>query len=188
MRAGRLWHRSRSDGNTVFATQPCTNGTFQRDPNHIAPHQWALESQRGRDRWERHLYVADTTNNRVLKETIEVFGYTQSTIGTGLSQPAGVAVDASGNIYIADSGNRRLVMETLSGLSYVQSTISSNVGAATSVAVDASGNVYVADPGDGLVYKETPSGSSYVQSTIGSNLSLPDAVAVDGAAMFISPI
>ncbi|NYF53550.1 hypothetical protein [Tunturiibacter gelidoferens] len=127
------------------------------------------------------LYIADSGNNRVLKETLLGGSYTQTTIGTGLNSPLGVAVDSNGNVYIADSNNGRLLKETLSGNSYSQSTISSNVGITWSVAVDVSGNVFVADPQGSRVLMESPSGSSYVESTIGSNLSLPDAVAVDGS-------
>jgi sugar lactone lactonase YvrE len=124
------------------------------------------------------LYIADSSNNRVLKETLSGGSYTQTTIGTGLNSPLGVAVDANGNVYIVDSG--RLMKETLSGVSYTQSTISSNVGVAWSVAVDANGNVFVADPQGGRVLRETPSGNGYIESTIGTGLSLPDAVTVDG--------
>ncbi|MDE1177521.1 MAG: NHL repeat-containing protein [Edaphobacter sp.] len=126
-----------------------------------------------------NLYIADSANNRVLKETPSNGSYIQSTIGTGLQSPLGVAVDVSGNLYIADSSNGRLLKETLSGKNYSQSTVSSTVGAAWSVAVDVGGNVFVADPNGNRVLKETPSGSSYVESTIGSGLSLPSAVAVD---------
>ena len=51
-----------------------------------------------------NLYVADTYNNRVLKETWSPGGYTESTIGTGINMPAGIAVDESGNVYIS-TGN-----------------------------------------------------------------------------------
>ena len=34
---------------------------------------------------------------------------TQTTIGSGLSDPTGVAVDGSGNVFIADFGNNRVL-------------------------------------------------------------------------------
>lgn len=127
-----------------------------------------------------NVYIADSSHDRVVKETLSNGGYTESTVGSGLSGPLGVAVDASGNVYIADSGHGALLKETLSGSSYTQSTISSSVGVPWSVAVDASGNVFVADHQTGRLLKETPSGGSYIQSTIGSGLSQPSSVAADG--------
>jgi CubicO group peptidase (beta-lactamase class C family) len=50
-------------------------------------------------------YIADTGNNRVLRETLSAETYSQTTVGSGLSSPSAVAVDGSGNIYIADTSN-----------------------------------------------------------------------------------
>ena len=44
----------------------------------------------------------------------------QNPLGSGLSVPGGVAVDANGNVYIADSGNNRVLVETLSAGTYTQ--------------------------------------------------------------------
>jgi len=72
------------------------------------------------------LYVADTGNHRVLGwRNAANFGngaYADLVIGqpdrfttsatttrTGLNQPAGLAVDAQGNLYVADSGNNRIL-------------------------------------------------------------------------------
>ena len=59
----------------------------------------------------------------MLKETPSGGGYTQTTIGSGLSFPNGVAVDGSGNVYIADTNNNQVLKETLSGGNYTQSTV-----------------------------------------------------------------
>jgi DNA-binding beta-propeller fold protein YncE len=128
-----------------------------------------------------NLYIADSINNRVLKETLSNGSYAQSTIGSGLDEPFGVTVDAGGNVYIADSGNSRVLKETLSGGIYTQSAIGSGLINPVSVAVDGSGNVYIADSWGDLVYMETLSGGIYTQSAIGSGLSDPVSVAVDGS-------
>jgi hypothetical protein len=141
-----------------------------------------------------NVYITDTNNNSVLKETLAGGSYTQSTIpATGLLGPEGVAVDGSGNIYIANteggsSGNGNVLLQTLAGGSYTQSTIpATGLMSPIGVAVDGSGNVYIANfnggsGGTGNVLKETLSGGSYTQSTIAATgLAHPIGVAVDGS-------
>ncbi len=115
-----------------------------------------------------NLYISDTGNNRVREvasggviNTIAgggASGYTtscQTATDAALSGPAGVAVDASGDVYIADFGN--YVVGEVSGGSICAVAgdgtegypSGSNVPAASaeiapgSVAVDSSGNVYI---------------------------------------------
>jgi hypothetical protein len=115
-----------------------------------------------------------------VKETLSGGTYTETTIVTGLTEAAGLAVDASGNLYIASLGNGQVLKETLSVGSYIQSVVASGLSSPAGVAVDGSGNVYIACVGDTQVLKETPSGASYTQSTLGSGFSGPNDVAVDG--------
>ena len=91
------------------------------------------------------LYIVDSYNGRVLKETPVGSGYAQSTAISGLNQPDGVAVDAAGNLYIGDTYNDRLLMETPSVGGYTQSVlVSGPVGdyGPSFVALDGSGNIY----------------------------------------------
>jgi DNA-binding beta-propeller fold protein YncE len=61
-----------------------------------------------------NIYIADTYNNRVLKETLSEGIYTESTIGSDLNAPAGIAVDGSGNVYVSTgSTDNRVLKETL---------------------------------------------------------------------------
>ena len=90
-----------------------------------------------------NVYIADTQNYRVLKETPTGGGYTESTIVDSLNLPFGVAVDGGGNVYIAD--NNRVLKETLLGGSYTQSVIVGGLSGPQGVAVDSNGNVYIAD-------------------------------------------
>ena len=131
-----------------------------------------------------NVYIADTGNNRVLKETLSGGSYIESTVAlSGLANPEGVAVDGSGNIYIADTGNSRVLKETPSGSGYTESLVaSSGLSSSGGVAVDGSGNVYIADTGNSRVLKESLSGSSYIESVVASSgLLQPDGVAVDGS-------
>jgi len=128
-----------------------------------------------------NVYIADTLNGQVLKETLSAGSYTQSTVAGSLNNPSGVAVDGSGNVYIADTLNDRVLKETPSAGGYEQSTVASGFNSPYGVAVDGSGNVYIADTGNGTVWKETLSADSYAQSAVASGLNNPYGVAVDGS-------
>ena len=75
-----------------------------------------------------------------------------------LNGPAGVAVDASGNLYIADQFNYRIRKVNTSGV--ISTVLSDSMITGfnpTGVSVDATGNVYVTDAGN-FVYKLTTAG------------------------------
>ncbi len=103
-----------------------------------------------------NVYIADSGNNRILKEAFSGGNYTESALATSaLSYPAGVAVDGTGDVYIADWGNERVLRETLHGASYVESTVSSEaITSPSAVAVASKGNLYIADVGSGQVLEE----------------------------------
>ena len=132
----------------------------------------------GRD----NLYIADTANGRVLKETLSGSLYTESTIadraGYVLESPRGVAVDAGGNVYISDIGNDDVVKETLAYGGYHVSTIAgpeTGLYFPFSVAVDALGNVFIADYDHSRIVMETPFANRYSQSIVPSSpLALPN--------------
>ena len=131
------------------------------------------------------LYLADATNHRILK--VATNGFITTVTGNGspgfsgdnglaagaqLSNPLGVALDASGNLYIADSDNYRVrkvgtngIITTVAGNgspgysgdggSAAAAQLSNIIG----VAVDASGNLYIADSGNNRIRKVAPNGS-----------------------------
>ena len=127
-----------------------------------------------------NVFIADFGNNVIRK--ITTAGVVSTFVGNGtagyingtgtsceFNNPAGIAIDASGNIYVADHGNNVIrkitsagVVTTLAGFKtggYINAT-----GAAAafdnpnSVAVDAAGNVYVADQGNSAIRKITSAG------------------------------
>ena len=68
-----------------------------------------------------------------------------TTLGSGFNEPAGVAVDGSGNVFVADR-NHNAVKEILAAGGYTTvHTLGSGFSEPTGVAVDGSGNVFVAD-------------------------------------------
>ena len=161
-----------------------------------------------------NIYISDFLNNRVRMVTPS--GVISTYAGNGnsgfsgdggpatsaqLSQPAGLAVDAAGNLYIADSNNSAVRKVTPSGIiSTVAGTggsqgYSGDGAAATAakmmapmgVAVDPAGNLYIADF-YGWIRKVTS--STGVISTIAGNGSI--GYSGDGgpatAAQFYYPV
>jgi len=128
-----------------------------------------------------NVYIADTGNSRVLRETLSGGSYSQSTIGSGFNAPTGVAVDWSGNVYIADNGTGLAYKETPSPNGYMQSTISSSPLNLSSIAVDESGNVFLADAIAGAVFEDALSSGSYTQKVLIAGLADIVGLTVDGS-------
>lgn len=151
-----------------------------------------------------NIYVADLGNNVIRKITaggvVSTFagngtaGFVNAT-GTSaqFNNPAGLAIDAAGNIYVADRGNNAIrkitnagVVTTLAGFKtggYVNATgTAAGFDTPNGVAVDAAGNVYVADQGNSAIRKITPDGvvttvaGGPLQTTL---LNFPSALALD---------
>ena len=118
---------------------------------------------------------------------------TGSTDATGATasfhNPAGVAVDGSGNTYVADSNNNTIrkitpgaEVSTLAGTAGSTGNTDGLAGAASfnqpeGAAVDGAGNVYVADTHNNSIRKITPAG---MVSTLATGFNGPFAVAADG--------
>ena len=155
-------------------------------------------------------WVADPGAKQVLYFPAGSSGASGQSIGSGLSDPTGVAVDGTGDIYIADwnsSKNLGTVYEipwvpnstSKAGGAYgsqiALSTKAMALGSNLNLAVDGTGDVYVADPDHARVVKiPTPAqaflvvnpevaGDTTAQATVtvGSGFTAPSAVAVDSS-------
>lgn len=132
-----------------------------------------------------NLYVADTHNRRIRK--ISAAGVITTVAGNGvndysgdlgsalnaaLSNPQGVALDASGSLYIADTGNNRIRRVTPAGLILTvagtgDSGYSGDNGLATAavlnspsrLTVDAGGDIYFSDNGNNVVRRISAGGT-----------------------------
>jgi sugar lactone lactonase YvrE len=157
------------------------------------------------------VFIADTYNNRVVKVTPQ--GQVLAVAGDGvagysgdghlaafaqLNQPAGVAVDAKGNLYIADSSNsviRRVdaktgIITTVAG-DYAADKANDGLGgfsgdggpAASAqlndpqgVAVDGAGDLFIADTFNNAIREVTPAGTiSTVVNSASANGGIPTA-------------
>jgi DNA-binding beta-propeller fold protein YncE len=130
-----------------------------------------------------NVYITDSGNNRVLKETLAAGTYTESTVPTStLNFPYGIVVDGVGNIYVADPNNQRILKETPSAGSYTESTIpTSTLNYPYVPGVDGAGNLYIADCDNNRVLKETLSAGAYTESTVPTGTLNCPSIAVDGA-------
>jgi serine/threonine protein kinase/class 3 adenylate cyclase/sugar lactone lactonase YvrE len=103
-----------------------------------------------------------------------------------LHSPAGVGVDAAGNVYVADSGANLVEKLSPAGkpLARWSGAGRNRFSNPQAVAVDGSGNVYVADQNNNRVVKLSPSGRLIAPWGTGdsgpSSLNAPIALAVDG--------
>lgn len=159
-----------------------------------------------------NIYVSDMGNNIIRKistagmvTTLAGRGSAGYADGTGTAaafkSPAGLAVDASGNVYVADQGTNTIrkitpagVVTTLAGTTAAgqvdATTTDARFSGPSGVAVDASGNVYVADQNNHAIRKVTSAG---VTTTIIGNpilnkvIPYPSGIYVDASGnLFIT--
>ena len=167
-----------------------------------------------------NVYVTDIGNNRIRR--IDLEGVITTIAGTGergfdgdggaateaeLNGPAGVTVDATGNVYLIDYGNNRIrridpegIITTIAGTG--ERGFGGDGGPATEaqfnrpigLALDGMNNVYVGDQGNHRVRRINPNGVITTIAGTGdqgfggdgglateAQLSWPSSVAVDGA-------
>lgn len=153
-----------------------------------------------------NVYVSDSYNCTIRKiatngtvTTIAGTGTLGSANGTGTAAsfyaPAGLAVDATGNIFVADMGNNLIrkitpagVVSTFAGSGYPG--FANGTGAAANftgpsgIAIASDGSLYVSDSGTGLIRKITTAG---VVSTIAGNGTASYKNAVGTEAGFNKP-
>ena len=127
------------------------------------PSDIALSFQRS----YRHLYVADTRNNRVQYcNFVDQIFYplSQSIEGTLLDQPEGIGIGRNGEVYVVDTSNHRWIEFNVSGVPVVArgsfGSGTEQLWNPTDLAVDTHGNVYVVDTGNHLIKKYDFSGNS----------------------------
>ena len=103
-----------------------------------------------------------------------------ATLASG-SQPATIAIDASGNVYTANYNNNTVSKITSGGtVTKAWATLANNAYP-QSIAIDGSGNVYTANNNNNTVSKVTSGGSvTQAWATLANN-AFPYAIAIDGS-------
>ena len=144
-----------------------------------------------------NVYIADTGNSRIVEVPMINGALSSSSqtalattlASTALKSPAGVTVNAVGDLFIADTGNNRIV--------YVPFTTSLNTSAATALvsslssplatAVDAAGDLYVANTGEGQIYKVVAPFAQGEQELVANGFGNPSGLAVDASgSLFVA--
>jgi hypothetical protein len=105
-----------------------------------------------------NVYIADTGNKRVLKETLSNGSYAQSVVldsttylyGGSIVSPDGIAVDAAGAVYIVNE-NFGVFKAVADGATYTTTPVVfsgiTTVVAGVGASIDAHGTLYIADLG-----------------------------------------
>ncbi len=157
-----------------------------------------------------NVYVADTGNDTIRMITpagvVTTLAGTPLASGSGdgtgaaaqFANPAGIAVDGSGNIYVADELNDTIRKVTSAGVVTTFAGTAGSAGIADGtganakfrapygVALDSAGNLYVADAGNNTIRKIT---SAAVVTTLAGNAGVTGSTDGTGsAALFYVPI
>lgn len=120
------------------------------------------------------IYIADATNNRIVKVTATGAASSVTASGLTLNSPQGVAVDGMSNLYIADSGNARIVEVTTAGVASVVNapglTNPSTLSGPAGVTVDPFGNIYVPDTSNNRIVDVPVAGAvlTFASTIVGS--------------------
>jgi hypothetical protein len=145
------------------------------------------------------LTVAAAAQAQTFYSTRAGYAGQQSANGTGTNalfyEPAGAAVDGSGNTYVADFSNHTIEKITPAGLVTTLAGSAGNAGSSNGtgtnalfngpegLAVDVGGNVYVADSGNNLIRKITSSG---VVTTLAGSAGNPGSANGTGTNAFFN--
>jgi len=88
-------------------------------------------------------------------------------VGSGFTNPKGLAIDGAGNLYITDGGFIKKMPPGGGTAVNVASGLTNPYG----LAVDAMGNIYVADPTNSTIQEFMPTGGYYISPSIPTGLS-----------------
>ncbi len=154
------------------------NNNFNFSPGHDSPPSVPNCKGNGVGAGGGNVYVADYNNNAV-KQMLSATGFTTiNTLGSGFSEPFGIALDTFNNVYVADYGNSAVKEILASGGYTTVTTLGSGFRNPLGVAVDTAANVFVADTFNSAIKELVAPGYTTIK-TIGSGFSYPFGVAVD---------
>ncbi len=134
-----------------------------------------------------NVYVADNGSKTVVQ--IAVPTSKQTTVVSGLTTAAGIALDASASLYVVDSGAQTISrVQNSQGSFSPTTTLATIVGKPAAVAVDVLGNVYAADTTDATVAKmvRTAGSLNFGSVAAGGSSSALTATLTNGGVTYTS--
>jgi DNA-binding beta-propeller fold protein YncE len=137
------------------------------------------------DNYGNNLYVADNGTKTVVQLALATS--VQTTVLSGLTTAAGIAVDASDSLYVVDNGAQTISRVGNNQGSFGSSTtLATVVGKPTAIALDTLGDVYAADTADATVAKmaRTAGSLSFGSVIAGSSSSPLTATISNGGAIY----
>lgn len=161
-------------GSFACSSGTCT-GTITFAPT--LPGNWSGSIQLTDQSIPAHVLVSIPVSGNALAPRIAFVPGRQSTIGTGLNFPTGVAIDSTGNTYIADQQNNRVVKVLVNGGGQI--ALGSGLNQPSGLAVDSTGNLWIADTGNGRIVQVPAAGGS--QIVVASGFNRVSGIAVDAA-------
>jgi uncharacterized repeat protein (TIGR01451 family) len=120
-----------------------------------------------------NLYASDTVSGAITE--ILAGGSSQKVLGSGFTDPRGIALDGAGNVYVAILNANKVEELPAGGGSTI--SLGTTFNEPTDVAVDGSGDVYVANFNGGTVQKIPAGGGAPV--TVASGFAGPNGIALD---------
>ena len=163
--------------NTVYQEKPVAAHYVQSEPVAIPGQLNGIAVDSG-----GNLYVTSAVSGDVHKESLQPDGsYVASTIGFGISAPAGMAVDGAGNVFVTDPRQGEVYEEMLQADgSYRQSVLASELAEPQGIALDSGGSIFITSSANGDLYRETlRQDGSWLQTIVTSGLESPGGIALD---------
>jgi alpha-tubulin suppressor-like RCC1 family protein len=105
------------------------------------------------------VFVANKSANTIRRYTAPGVSTVYADSADGISDPEGMAVDASGNLYVTNSGNNTVIKILPNGTASVFADSADGVNGPQGIAIDAANNLYVGNTGNLTVTKITPTGT-----------------------------
>lgn len=138
---------------------------------------FTVEANPGGTRTGSLTIAGQTLNITQAGGTFSVSSALTTLVGTGLSSPTDVAVDAAGNVYIVDRTSSSIRKWTRAS-NTTNTLINVGLNLPNAIAIDAAGNLFIADSGNNAIKKWSVN-TGLLTPVVTNGLANPTGIAVD---------